>query len=69
MLHAGMFILLYPAKSVLFDGDLRRMRILYLTEADVKHLQTCKHNITVSPPLFPRRYKHLILMSQTYFLV
>ena len=52
MLNAGVFILLYSTKSVLFDGDLRVMRILYLTQADIEHLQKCQLNSTI-PPLPP----------------
>ena len=55
MLNAGILILFYSTRSVLFYGNLRIIRILYLTESDVEHLQKCKLNSTISLPLFPRR--------------
>ena len=53
MLNAG--ILLCLTKCVLFEGDLRLMRILYLKEAKVECLQIWKLNSTISSPLFCRR--------------
>ena len=47
MLNSGILTLLCSTKSMLFGGDLRVMKIFYLTEANVKHLQTCKLNITM----------------------
>ena len=55
MLNVSIFILLYTTKNMLLGGDLRNIRILYFTEADVEHLQKCKLNSAIPPPLFPCR--------------
>ena len=53
MLNAGIFILLYSTKSVLFDDDLRILRILYLTETDVEHFKHANSTAHFPLPYFP----------------
>ena len=67
MLNVGIFILLFSTKNMLFDSDLRVIRILYLTKPDIEHLQTYKLNSTILPSLFPDSYKKLILMFPNIF--
>ena len=67
ILNVGIFILLFSTKNMLFDSDLRVIRILYLTKPDIEHLQTYKLNSTILPSLFPDSYKKLILMFPNIF--
>ena len=54
----------FTQQNMLLDGDLRTMRILYLTEADVEHRQICKLSSTIHPFLFPiPLYKILCLKN------
>ena len=56
------------SKNMLFGGSLRIMRILYLAEVDVEHLQTCMFRLTlalrelISPAGF-----HTFLTTEKYY--
>ena len=54
MLNADIFIHLCSTKITLFDGDFRIMRILYLTEADIQHLQTESQQHNFPFPISPQ---------------
>ena len=76
MLNADIFIHLCSTKIMLFDGDFRIMRILYLMEADVRHLKTesQQHNFTfsISPQVKTADFKipeHIFSMMTLTMLV
>ena len=52
-LNADILILLCSTRIMIFDGDFRIMRILYLTEADVQHLQTEAQQYNFPFPISP----------------
>ena len=76
MLNADIFIHLCSTKIMLFDGDFRIMRILYLMEADVQHLKTesQQHNFPfpISPQVKTADFKvpeHIFSMMTLTMLV